>query len=522
MAPPTGSAASPPDVPPPPTRFTPIPFAPQKNSGQFRNQTHSTKTGAVDQEHTEGVVTQAALDRVHEEIAAERPANIAAVTRPPERVFGDIEAKQDARYGARPLPWKNPKFFSKAELDGKFPKVLRDRGFENMKTDVPEVLMETGRAHNDKRIGKMLEKQFYDKINRQQRAEELGLPEFGKFQPPPPVDMKISFDCVDLDKAGNITKANLRQVLAQCGHAPSETELENMITMASLQNNSDGEPCVTWEAFDLLFRSPKDLFQRVDMSKITEVDVWEVGGGIDLYREAGQSADVKPVDAGVEIGVPAKNKALVLEFFCVGAQTILKPSDLKRLYRDFQRVAGDREELNYDEFLQFIERPPSDQCKELFDFFDADQGGTVSLKEFIIALTNFTNAKPEEKFKFSFMLYDEDHSETIDVNELRSLIAANYMCAGYISEEELEEKVENVYASINADFGMNLDLALFLRCCTKNPLLFAPHPVATPEMEERMRKEQRMRGDRDVPRTTRKQKKEQEAAAGAIKDQKKK
>ena len=73
------------------------------------------------------------------------------------------------------------------------------------------------------------------------------------------------------------------------------------------------------------------------------------------------------------------------------------------------------------------------------------------------------------------------------------------MCAGYLSEQELEEKVENVYVSINADFGMNLDLALFLNCCKKNPLLFAPHPIATPAMEERMKAEQRMRGDRDIP-----------------------
>ncbi|CAD7960495.1 unnamed protein product [Amoebophrya sp. A120] len=496
---------APPEAPPV-NRFTPIPFAPQKNSGQFRGPTHSITTGAVDQEHTTGVFSELAREKIHDEVQAERPPQVSAEVFGTNTVFEKVRQKQDPRLGKLHLPWENPKHYSKADLDGKFPKVLRDRGYENMRTDVPKELIETGDAHNNKKIGKLLEKQFYDKIAKQKKLAELGAPEFGKFVVPGVVDLKMSFDCIDLDKGGQITKDHLRQVLAQCGHAPLDVELENMITMASLGKTSDGEPMVAWEGFEQLFRSPKDIFARVDMSRITEVDAWEVGGGVDLYREAGESADVKDVDVGVEIGVTQKNRELVLKYFCVGAQTILKPSDLKRFYRDFQRVAGASDELPYDLFCKFIERPPSDEVKQLFDFFDADSGGTVSLKEFIIALTNFTNAKPEEKFKFSFMLYDEDGTENIDVEELRALIRANYMVAGYISEAELEEKIENVYISINSDYGMNLNLALFLRCAAKNPLLFAPHPIADDEMEARMKAEERMRGDRDIPRESKEDK----------------
>ena len=127
------------------------------------------------------------------QIIANRPSKIGAVVRKPDQVFDDVEKKQDVRYGIRRLPWKNPKTFTKAELDGKFPKSLRDKGFENMKTDVPEVLKETGYAHNDARIGKLLEKQFYDREKAKKRKAEEGLPEFGKFQAPPPVDMKVLY-----------------------------------------------------------------------------------------------------------------------------------------------------------------------------------------------------------------------------------------------------------------------------------------------------------------------------------------
>lgn len=47
------------------------------------------------------------------------------------------------------------------------------------------------------------------------------------------------------------------------------------------------------------------------------------------------------------------------------------------------------------------------ETQELFAFFDVDQGGTLSLKEFIIGLTNFTSASMDEKMRFAFKLYDE-------------------------------------------------------------------------------------------------------------------
>lgn len=185
--------AAPPDVPPPAARFTPVPFAPPKQSGQFRGATHSRTTGAVDQEHTEGVFSDPARQLLHEAVQAERPADVAAETFAHKQVFKKVKEQQDPRLGPLRLPWENEKYYSKADLDGKFPKTLRDRGFENAKTDVPAVLRETGAAHNDPKVGRLLEKQFYDKIAKQKKLLESGAPEFGKFVAPSPVDLKVRF-----------------------------------------------------------------------------------------------------------------------------------------------------------------------------------------------------------------------------------------------------------------------------------------------------------------------------------------
>ena len=84
-------------------------------------------------------------------------------------------------------------------------------------------------------------------------------------------------------------------------------------------------------------------------------------------------------------------------------------------------------------------------------------------------------------------------SEAIDEYELSSLIAANYGVAGQMREHEIQKKVEKVYESCNQEYGYPLDMALFLACARRNPLLFVAHGMATPAMEAEMRREGRMR-----------------------------
>lgn len=109
--------------------------------------------------------------------------------------------------------------------------------------------------------------------------------------------------------------------------------------MASITVNDNNESVVMFDQFLEMFTSPKDLFQRIDLSKMVEIDPFGTGeDGTELYRPPGETADVRLVDVGVVLGIPRAHHAMVLKYFCAPGQKGLKPSDLKRFYRDFQAI----------------------------------------------------------------------------------------------------------------------------------------------------------------------------------------
>lgn len=142
---------------------------------------------------------------------------------------------------------------------------------------------------------------------------------------------------------------------------------------------------------------------------------------------------MKAIEPGVIIGIPKEIRMSILEFFTDSGEGALKPSDLRRLYKDFSNfnVSG---ELNYQEFLEFIGQEESDRTLEVFEFFDIDNGGTIDIKEFVTGLCNFTSAEFDERMKFIFKVFDEDESENIDDEELKEIISASFAMAGYLSD----------------------------------------------------------------------------------------
>lgn len=60
----------------------------------------------------------------------------------------------------------------------------------------------------------------------------------------------------------------------------------------------------------------------------------------------------------------------------------------------------------------------------MFQIFDKDNSGSISLQEFIDAIHQFAGQSPEDKIKFLFKVYDIDGDGLIQHRELQHVMRA--------------------------------------------------------------------------------------------------
>lgn len=90
----------------------------------------------------------------------------------------------------------------------------------------------------------------------------------------------------------------------------------------------------------------------------------------------------------------AKRKALD-EF---ARDNFLKPESIKRAHRRFQVLDKKKSGvMDYTEFCEVLQVEPSVQCEEVFKMYDYNRSGLIDVKEFLIALANFTGAGKDDK-----------------------------------------------------------------------------------------------------------------------------
>ena len=57
--------------------------------------------------------------------------------------------------------------------------------------------------------------------------------------------------------------------------------------------------------------------------------------------------------------------------------------------------------IDYTEFCEVLQCDPSPQGERLFQLFDYEKSGQIDVREFMIALSNFTGAGKDDKLKFA-------------------------------------------------------------------------------------------------------------------------
>ncbi|XP_065083543.1 NADPH oxidase 5 [Ochlerotatus camptorhynchus] len=115
-------------------------------------------------------------------------------------------------------------------------------------------------------------------------------------------------------------------------------------------------------------------------------------------------------------------------------------SSLERLEQLFVKTVGNEKEIRREEFKKIVTSKNPFFTERVFQIFDKDNSGSISLQEFIDAIHQFAGQSPEDKIKFLFKVYDLDGDGLIQHLELQHVMRACMEENGMqFSEDQIED-----------------------------------------------------------------------------------
>ncbi|XP_049831292.1 NADPH oxidase 5 [Schistocerca gregaria] len=98
--------------------------------------------------------------------------------------------------------------------------------------------------------------------------------------------------------------------------------------------------------------------------------------------------------------------------------------NLEWLEKLFRQTVGDGAEIRRDDFRKIVVSKNPFFTERVFQIFDKDNSGSISLQEFIDAMHQFAGQSPDDKIKFLFKVYDLDGDGLIQHRELQHVMRA--------------------------------------------------------------------------------------------------
>nr|XP_049706149.1 NADPH oxidase 5 [Helicoverpa armigera] len=95
-----------------------------------------------------------------------------------------------------------------------------------------------------------------------------------------------------------------------------------------------------------------------------------------------------------------------------------------RLEELFRQTVGNEKEITREQFQKIVVSKNPFFTERVFQIFDEDDSGAISLHEFIAAVHRFAGQTPEDKIRFLFKVYDLDGDGLIQHRELQHVMRA--------------------------------------------------------------------------------------------------
>ncbi|XP_052756784.1 NADPH oxidase 5 [Galleria mellonella] len=127
-------------------------------------------------------------------------------------------------------------------------------------------------------------------------------------------------------------------------------------------------------------------------------------------------------------------------------------NSVDRLEQLFRQTVGDQKEITKEQFRNIVDSKNSFFTERVFQIFDEDNSGAISLQEFIAAAHRFAGHSPDDKMRFLFEVYDMDGDGLIQQRELQHVMWACMEENGMqFSDEQLQQLTRAMFEDADTE-----------------------------------------------------------------------
>ncbi len=286
-------------------------------------------------------------------------------------------------------------------------------------------------------------------------------------------DIEAAFKFIDLDKNLIVGPAEIRHILTCMGEMITEEEVEMMIRLCDKSGNGS----ISFDEFYAMCRHPdpaSDDFLRDDRA---------------AFKAFSSKAPPPPGSASGQKGLAAiraqenqrreEKRVYCQEFIRNNA---LRLPDLKRAFLRFRSIGTSKAYMvTFEELISTFditfENDPSERdrlsrYRQMYNVFVDTQTARLDLRQFLLALNNFTNSDRNQRVNFCFYLYDVDNTGSLDATEVAAILKGNHMADEMVS---VEGKAKTIMKQADKDGSGTVDLEEFVIVAEKFPSLMFPN-----------------------------------------------
>ncbi|XP_019870925.2 NADPH oxidase 5 [Aethina tumida] len=125
---------------------------------------------------------------------------------------------------------------------------------------------------------------------------------------------------------------------------------------------------------------------------------------------------------------------------------------LDRLEQLFRQTVGHEKEIRREDFTKIVTSKNPFFTERVFQIFDKDNSGSISLQEFLDSMHQFAGQTPDDKIRFLFKVYDIDGDGLIQHKELQHVMKA---CMEENGMQFSEEQIEDLTVALFEDADSN-------------------------------------------------------------------